>query len=528
VSTSTPLANRPRQTARAVWASLVFSALALAACGGLQQGTGGSAPQGLFARALDQIGAFYIEPVPTRRVALAGIARLSRLDDKISVSDSGDGRSGEAFGLAYDAHSVGFYSLPADGNNRDWGDMVGNLVAAARQASPRLAAMPEEAVEKAVFDGMTSSLDRYSRYATPKSATAQRAARDGYSGIGVTLEKYGETFRIAALCPRGPAEQAGVRPGDALLAVDGVPTAGRTHDDVFDQLRGPVGSAVAVSVQRGGTAAARDVHLRRAFVTQPTVTMTRNGNIAIFRIANFNQSTTQHLAEALGETRRQAGGQLAGIVLDFRGDPGGLLDQAVSLADLFVRDGPIASTTGRHPKSHQRFAASGRAVAADIPIAVLINGGSASASEIVAAALQERGRAVVIGSSSYGKGSVQTVLHLPNDGELILTWASLVTPSGYLLQSHGVVPTICTSGLGDDEGSVQAALQRASGGAARPRGGLDEAGWAQLRQSCPGHETKPAIDLKLAERVLSDPRLYSQVLRGLQTASIASGATAAP
>jgi carboxyl-terminal processing protease len=413
--------------------------------------------------------------------------------------------------------------MPDEGDKREWGDLVAHLVATAREASPRLSALPKEAIEKAVFDGMTGVLDHYSRYAAATSARAQRAERDGYSGIGVTLDSAGDSFRIASLCPRGPAEQAGIRLEDKLVAVDGVPTEGRSHDAVMEDLRGPVGSAVAVCIPRPATAQAREMHLRRAFVTLPTVTMSRDGNIAVFRIAGFNQATTQRLAEELAEARRQAGGNLAGIVLDLRGDPGGLLDQAVSLADLFIHDGPIAATTGRHPASHQSFIASGRAVAPQIPIAVLINGGSASASEIVAAALQDRVRAVVIGSSSYGKGSVQTVLHLPNDGDLILTWAHLVTPSGYQLQSHGVVPTLCTSDLGDDEASLQTALQRVGGAgstlAGRRRGGLDEQDWAQLRQACPARQTKPGIDLKLAQRLLSEPRLYSQALQAFAAAA---------
>jgi carboxyl-terminal processing protease len=528
VSIRTPLAKR-RQTVMLVWAGLSVAAVALAACAGGQSGADGS-PTGLYGRGLDQIANLYIEPISTRRVALAGIARLSRIDDRLAVSDSGDTSRGRAFGLNYDGHSVAFYSMPADGNNRDWGELVGSLVATARGTSPKLAALPEETVEKAVFDGITGALDHYSRYATPKTAREQRAERDGYSGVGVTLEAAGESFRVASLCAHGPAEKAGIRVNDSLLAVDGIPTAGRAQESVMEDLRGPIGSNVAVSLLRSGAAQPRDLQLRRAFVTLPTVTMSRNGNIAVFRIASFNQSTTERLAEELAEARRQAGGQLAGIVLDLRGDPGGLLDQAVSLADLFVHDGPIASTTGRHPASHQSFAASGRAVASQVPIVVLINGGSASASEIVAAALQDRGRAVVIGSSSFGKGTVQTVMHLPNDGELILTWARLVTPSGYLLQSHGVVPTVCTSGLGDDEASVQSALQRVGGSAstARSRAGLDEHGWAQLRQSCPGRETKPAVDLKVAERLLGDPQLYSQALHMMRTASLASGAPGAP
>src|SRR5207237_9931629 len=171
----------------------------------------------------------------------------------------------------------------------------------------------------------------------------------------------------------------------------------------------------------------------------------------------------------------------------------------------------FGSTVGRHPASHQYFAASGRSVASQVPIVVLINGGSASSSEIVAAALQDSGRAVVIGSASYGKGTVQTVLRLPNDGELTLTWARRVTPAGYYLQTHGVVPTLCTSDLGDDDTSVQRALQGAPAGL-RARSGLDERAWSDLRQSCPARQTSPAVDLKLAERVLANPSLYAAAL----------------
>ena len=493
-------------------AGFAIVTVALAACGAHEQAAS-SSPDSVFARGLDQIDAFYIEPIATRRVALAGIARLSRIDDKLAVSETGVGAAGEGFGLNYDGHSVAYYSVPADGNSRDWGQLLGSLSGTARQVSPRLAALSEEAVEKTMFDGMTGALDHYSRYATPKTARDQRAERDGYSGIGLTLEPAGNSYRIALLCAHGPAEQAGIRAGDELLAVDGLSTADRPLDEIMDQLRGPVGSAVAISIRQSGAASSREMTLQRAFVTLPTVTMTRDGNIAVFRIASFNQATTQRLAEELENARRQAGGQLGGIVLDLRGDPGGLLDQAVSLADLFLKQGSIASTTGRHPASRQAFAASGKAVAPDIPIAVLVNGGSASAAEIVAAALQDNRRAVVIGSSSYGKGTVQTVLHLPNDGELILTWARLLTPSDRVLQANGVVPSLCTSDLADNEASVQTALQRAASPGSRSR------------QSCPGRSTKPVIDIKVAERLLADTRLYSQALQAAgRSASLTPGA----
>ncbi|MGC2414953.1 MAG: S41 family peptidase, partial [Stellaceae bacterium] len=460
-----------RPVAAAAWASL---AVTLAACAA--QGPLAADPEGqLFARGLDEIVDVYIQPVTSRQLALAGIARLTRLDGDLGVSESG---VAGALVLSYGGHDIGVYATPGDMNGRKWGELLAALVAAAKDASPRLAALSKDTIDQTVFDGMTTPLDRFSHYSAPKLARAQRAARDGFGGIGVTLEAASDMFRVTAVMPHGPADRAGIRPEDQIVAIDGVATVGRPYEEVDRQLRGPVGSAVALSVLHPGTAQPGDVRLSRTLVTVPTVTVSRDGDIALFHIAGFNRSTTQRIADGLASVRQQAGGHLAGIVLDLRGSPGGLLDQAVSLGDLFIHDGPIVSTVGRHPASHQYFAASGAGTALQTPLAVLINGSSASAAEILAAALQDTGRAVVIGSSSYGKGTVQTVLRLPNNGELTLTWARLITPSGYFLQTHGVVPTLCTSDLGDDEQALETGLQRlaagsAAGPPARPRAGLD-------------------------------------------------------
>ncbi len=516
-----------------VSAASVGLIVTLAGCAG--QGPLPAAADGpLFARGLDNIANFYIEPVSSRRLALSGAARLSRLDGDLGVSDGlGAGAAG-VLALSYGGGDIGRYAMPADTNSRDWGELVAKLIATAKEASPRLAALSPETIDEAVFDGMTASLDRFSHYSAPKVARDQRAARDGFGGIGVTLGTTDDVFRVTTVTPHSPADSAGIRPEDQIVAIDGVAIAGRSHEAVVHQLRGPVGSAVAVSVLHPGTMQPRDLQLHRAFVIAPTVTASRDGDIAVFQIASFNRSTTQRIAEGLAEVQRQTGGPLAGIVLDLRGSPGGLLDQAVSLADLFIRDGPIVSTVGRHPASHQYFAASGTGIAPLTPLAVLINGGSASAAEIVAAALQDVGRAVVIGSSSYGKGTVQTVLRLPNEGELTVTWARLVTPSGYFLQTHGVVPTLCTTDLGDDERSLEIGLERVAavpvaGPPARPRAALDEGAWSELRRWCPARRTSPVIDLRLAERMLADPKLYTQALHALPlTTRLAESAPAEP
>jgi carboxyl-terminal processing protease len=472
----------------------------------------------LFARGLDEITDLYIAPVSSRKLILAGAARLSHLDKKFSVTESPGPDGKTQIAVNYEGREVGAYPTPAEDEPHAWGGLMGQLVASAKAESPTVAALSEDQIDKALFDGITGALDRFSRYAAPETARDQRAVRDGFGGIGITLELSGEEFRVTQVTPGGPADRAGIRPDDKLVAVDGAATAGRSQSDVIHTLRGPIQSPVEVTVYRSSLGQRRNFRLQRALVILPTVTMTRDGGIAVFQVASFNQNTTQQIVEDLGRFEHDRGVRLRGIVLDLRSNPGGLLDQAVSLSDVFIAKGPIISTVGRHPASHQFFEASGDSMAPQIPIAVLINGGSASSSEIVAAALQDVGRAVVIGSSSFGKGTVQTVLRLPNDGELTLTWAQLVAPSGYFLNEHGVVPTLCTSDLADDDDSVQIALQRSnpqSSPTPRPRASLDESAWSQLRRSCPARQGDHEIDIRMAKRLLADPALYSQAVQAV-------------
>jgi carboxyl-terminal processing protease len=490
----------------------------------------------LFARGLDEITDLYIAPVSSRSLVLAGAARLSKLDDKFSLSET-PGPERTEIVLAYGGREVATDATPTHDEPHEWGALLGRLVAAARATSPTVAALSEDQIDKALFDGITGALDRFSRYSSPEVARDQRAVRDGFGGIGVTLDESNKEFRITAVAPHGPAELAGIRPDDRLVAIDKRPTAGRSEDDVVHALRGPILSPVEITLYRPGVAQKRIYHLQRQLVILPTVTVSQDGSVAVFQVAGFNQNTTQQIVEALAALQREMGPRLRGIVLDLRSNPGGLLDQAVSLSDVFIAKGPIVATVGRHPASRQYFEASGDSVAPQVPMVVLINGRSASSSEIVAAALQDVGRAVVIGSASYGKGTVQTVLRLPNDGELTLTWAQLISPSGYFLHEHGVVPTLCTSDLGDDDGSLQIAIQRAAAASPissispRPRASLDETAWSQLRRSCPARQGDHDIDVKLAKRLLADPVLYSQAVHAIgasQSVAAASLAAAAP
>jgi carboxyl-terminal processing protease len=509
-------------------ASGVLLLVALAACAERQALPNDPAGR-LFARGLDEITDLYIIPVSNRQLVLAGAARLSRLDDKFSIAET-PGPDKTQLVLSYAGAEVAAYPVPSHDDPHDWGALLGRLEVDAKGASPSVAALSEDHIDKTLFDGITGALDRFSRYASPEIARDQRAARDGFGGIGLTLEVAKEEFRISSVTPHGPADMAGIRPDDRLIAIDNAPTAGRSQSDVVHALRGPILSPVQVTVYRPSIGQKQTYRLQRELVILPTVTVSRDDDVAVIQVASFNQNTTQQIVEALARLKREMGPRLRGIVLDLRGNPGGLLDQAVSLSDVFIPNGPIARTIGRHPASHQLFEASGDSVAPQLPVVVLINGGSASSSEIVAAALQDVGRAVVVGSASYGKGTVQTVLRLPNDGELTLTWAQLVAPSGYMLNEHGVVPTLCTSDLRDDSPSLQIALQRASSSAValRPRASLDENAWLQLRRSCPARQGDHEIDLKVAKRLLADPALYTQAVHAFTTgpnlAAIPAGA----
>ncbi len=470
----------------------------------------------LFGRGLDQIAELYIVPVSSRKLSLAAAARLSQLDPKFAVLETPGPQDSTEIALDYGGREIATYPSPSGDDPHLWGGWLGHLVADAKKTSPIVAAVSEDTLDETLFYGITYSLDRFSRYATPAAARDQRAARDGFGGIGVTLDPAPDRFRIIQVVPGGPADLAGIRAGDTIIAINGQPTAGRSRSDVIHLLRGTVLSTVEVGIDRPGAIGSRYYRLRRTLMVEPTVTLSRDNGVAIFHISSFNQNTTQQLVEDLDAVKREMGPQLRGIVLDLRGDTGGLLDQAVSLSDVFIAKGPIVATIGRNPASRQFFEASGDSIAPRIPIIVLVNGGSASASEIVAAALQDSGRAVVVGTASYGKGTVQTVLRLPNNGELTLTWAQLVAPAGYLLNARGVVPTVCTSDLGNDDQSIQIALQRAVGLSAvspltaEPRAALDGSGWSQLRRSCPPRNGDRAIDLAVAKRLLADPVLYRQ------------------
>ncbi len=313
-----------------------------------------------------------------------------------------------------------------------------------------------------------------------------------------------------------PAERMGLKIDDLIEEIDGQPTKGLNQKDVVDRLRGSPDSKVDITIKRVEESDPFVVTITRAHVVPETVNYRREGDVGYFRIYSFNSETAESLKRAVADAEQEIGPRLRGLIIDLRDNPGGLLNQSVAVSNLFLTEGRVVSTHGRHPDSHQFFEASGDDITNGKPIVVLVDGNSASAAEIVAAALQDNRRAVVVGSNTYGKGTVQTVLPLPNQGEITLTWARFHAPSGYTLHHLGVLPSICTS-LYRTADEVMQDLRTGQlpivptdrRNAVKPD---DTKGLDALRKTCPAREQENPIDLEVALRLISTPEMFASAV----------------
>lgn len=303
---------------------------------------------------------------------------------------------------------------------------------------------PSELIEAAI-DGMLTSLDPHSSYLSPDDAAQMRVQTRGeFGGLGIEVTQEEGFVKVVSPMDGTPAAEAGVEAGDFISHVDGESLLGLTLDEAVDLMRGPVGSEIIITIVREGEAEPFDVSIIRDTIKLTAARVRTEGKAVVARVTTFNDQTTPNLTDGLQKQIEAAGGldKVDGVVLDLRNNPGGLLTQAIKVADAFLEKGEIVSTRGRNPEDGERFNATPGDVIDGKPIVVLINGGSASASEIVAGALQDHRRAIVVGTKSFGKGSVQTVMPLRGDGAMRLTTARYYTPSGRSIQALGVSPDI--------------------------------------------------------------------------------------
>mgnify|MGYP001793509948 FL=1 len=297
----------------------------------------------------------------------------------------------------------------------------------------------------AAINGMLTSLDPHSSYLSPDDAADMRVQTRGeFGGLGIEVTQEEGFVKVVAPMDGTPADEAGVEAGDFITHVDGESVLGLTLNDAVDMMRGPVGSEIVITVVREGEAEPFDISIIRDTIKLTAVRARTERDAVVLRVTTFNDQTFRNLESGLNEQIEEAGGKesVSGIVLDLRNNPGGLLNQAIKVSDAFLDKGEIVSTRGRDPQDGERFNATEGDLAEGLPMVVLINGGSASASEIVAGALQDHRRAIVVGTKSFGKGSVQTVMPLRGDGAMRLTTARYYTPSGRSIQALGVSPDI--------------------------------------------------------------------------------------
>ena len=299
----------------------------------------------------------------------------------------------------------------------------------------------------AAIQGMVSSLDPHSSYMDNKSYGDMQVTTKGqFGGVGIEIQMDEGLIKVVAPIDGTPAAKAGIKPGDHIAAIDGTSIQGLSENDAINKMRGTAGSKVTLTILRVGEKKPFDMTLTRAIIPYEADTWRREGDIAYIRLPGFNEQTAPGLEKAVRELKKQIGPGLRGYVLDLRNNPGGLLDQAIQVSDDFLAGGEIVSTRGRHSEDTQRYDAKGGDITEGKPVVVLINAGTASASEIVSGALQDHKRATIIGMTSFGKGSVQTIIPLgEGGGALRLTTARYFTPSGHSIQAQGIVPDIAVA-----------------------------------------------------------------------------------
>ena len=302
----------------------------------------------------------------------------------------------------------------------------------------------EELIESAI-NGMLTSLDPHSSFLPPDDFSDMRTQTRGeFGGLGIEVTQEDGFVKVVTPMDDTPAAEAGLQSGDFITHLDGESLLGLTLDQSVEKLRGPVGSEIVITIAREGLDEPFDVTLVRATIELRAVRARLEGNVPILRISSFTEKTYPNLEDSLNKQVEELGGidNVDGFVLDLRNNPGGLLTQAIEVSDAFLEQGEIVSTRGRDGGNSERYNANPGDLAQGKPVVVLINGGSASASEIVAGALQDHNRAIIVGTKSFGKGSVQTIMPLQGSGAIRLTTARYYTPSGRSIQALGVEPDV--------------------------------------------------------------------------------------
>jgi carboxyl-terminal processing protease len=407
---------------------------------------------------------------------------------------------------------------PAPDDARGWGEAVAQMARAGWDASDQVRTAGPQGVMRTLFDELFNHLDPYSRYEAPAEAAADQARRDGAGGIGVQLAARGGAIVVQSVAEDSPAAQAGIRPGERVLAVDGEAIKDTDAAAVMALLAGPERSWVRLTM-RGRDGRARDAELTRALILPRTVAAERNGDLLVLHVSGFSGDTAARLAQVLVSGIHGAHPP-RGVAIDLRGNRGGLLREAVAAAEILLPHGIVVETAGRDPSAAHSFVADGTDLSGGLPVVVVVDGRTASAAEILAAALADQRRAVVVGSATLGKGLVQTIAPLPDGGELFVTWSRVLAPFGWPIQGLGVLPQVCTS-QGEDALRRQLdqlrhgeqAMARALIRHHAARAPIAPTEMLEIRNVCPAAEGRD-LDLFAADRLVHDRAAYEAALLG--------------
>lgn len=473
----------------------------------------------VYAAALEFMAPRTLELSSPKQMTIWGLDGLPALDPAISSSLQG-GR----LQVSYHGAPLISRSLPSESNFAGWAELAASVAQAAWTASPALRRSGTQLIINSFFDELFNHFDPYSRYSPPAEGSRTAAWLEGSAGVGVEIVTRGDRVVITHVKDDGPSAEAHLQPGDAIISVDGTSTRGQTASTVSRWLDGPDNTETVLGISSLGRI--RKVRIVRRVITPETVYTQMLGTSLLIQINGFTRDTDRRVAAELLHARERGSKGRApnGLIIDLRGNRGGLLRQAAQTADLVLGGGVVAITEGRDPVASTTWQARPDDISGGLPIIVLVDGRTASAAEILAAALQDHGRAVLVGSATLGKGLVQTVLGLPDGGELFVTWSRVLAPAGYPLQSLGVLPQICTSLGSEALASQLAALAHGRlemlpallrHDATRPSTPPSEI--LQIRASCPAAEGGEQ-DLITSRRLLAMPGLLDAARLSLNPA----------
>ncbi len=465
------------------------------------------------AAALDFMAPRTLDPTSISQLSIWGLRGLTTIDPKISTE-----LTPNSVRLFDDVRPVMIRPLPGEADAAEWGQAIAQMSRGAWDASAVVRRAGTQAIISNFFDEVFNHLDPYSHYAPPAEAEDDRARRRGRAGIGLLAARSRGEFVVGTIVADGPAARAGIHAGDAILAIDGEPIASADLASVNEMIAGPEGTDIELLL-RGPGRATRRMTLQRALVPPDTVFASRSGAMLLLRVSGFSSDTGDRLGREI-DAGVAGNRPPKGIVIDLRGNRGGLLRQAVRAAETLLPSGVIAITAGRAPGSSNVFTADGRDLAGGLPVVIVVDGRTASAAEIFAAALADQHRAVVVGSSTLGKGLVQTIAELPDGGELSVTWSRVLAPLGWPLQGLGVMPQICTStggealareladlGHGRPPMAAILARHRAMRVPVTPGEAID------IRNACPAAEGRDQ-DVGAARYLIDHPAAYESALIG--------------